>query len=329
MPSNLEYETLIKSLAELTTIKRARLIPNKKVDIIQNDFKEGFIEALIQGSEILPYEIKIDLKQEGFYKIVHHKCPDFLSRRQVNHEFCKHIVKIFDVLRALDEEETILLLQKISQEIENSKAKHVSEPNTFSIFINKSIQEKIRFKVMSFDSLFELIHLDAETKRKLHLILQESKRLPASIAGYHGGYKGGLHDHVLLVANYARYLYQSMENNYSIKQVILSAIYHDFGKISNYSFKKKIQNCKVKINRAHLPEINRNIKLKFQLTGKDSHVDECFAVLDTFNLFHDDEISKAIIFHHGTWSKYRPLKMTKLGTLLHTADMIASQLFFI
>jgi len=53
-------------------------------------------------------------------------------------------------------------------------------------------------------------------------------------------------------------------------------------------------------------------------------VDECIAVLKRYNLLFDDEIYRAIIFHHGKWAKYKPFDPTKLSELIHVADMIAS-----
>ncbi len=46
-------------------------------------------------------------------------------------------------------------------------------------------------------------------------------------------------------------------------------------------------------------------------------------------LFFDDEMYQAIIFHHGQWSKYYPIDMNELATLVHRADMIASQTHFV
>ena len=46
-------------------------------------------------------------------------------------------------------------------------------------------------------------------------------------------------------------------------------------------------------------------------------------------LSQQSSFSKAIIFHHGKWSKYYPIEMNELANLIHEADMIASHTHFI
>jgi hypothetical protein len=68
---------------------------------------------------------------------------------------------------------------------------------------------------------------------------------------------------------------------------------------------------------------------RFNLRGKDSHVDNGIAVIhkyiSDYDILFDDEMWLAIIFHHGGWAKYTPNRINALGSLLHSADMMASQ----
>jgi hypothetical protein len=77
--------------------------------------------------------------------------------------------------------------------------------------------------------------------------------------------------------------------------------------------------------------VHEDITRKFNYEGRDYHVEEALAVLKKNSniLFFDDEMYQAIIFHHGQWSKYTPIEMNDLATLIHTADMIASQTYFV
>lgn len=329
MPKKSEFESMMEKYSDFNTKRRAQLISTNKVQILKQDFENGQIEALIQGSEILPYEIKINVKKQAFHDMISHSCPDFLSRRQANHKFCKHLIKVFHVLKNIDEPGTIKVLQKIHEKMQLLEKSTLIERDHEGLFMNETLEGKLNFEARGFDHFLELLKLETSEIDKINMILNESMKLPAALRGFHGGYPGGLYDHILLVTNYAYKLNESMKENLNIKKVILSAIYHDFGKISYYLFKRKVRGNKIKIAREELKRIRSNICEKFNYTGKDQHVEECFAVLEKFGLSYDDEICKAIIFHHGAWSKYRPLQMSKLATLLHVADMIASQIYFI
>jgi len=92
-------------------------------------------------------------------------------------------------------------------------------------------------------------------------------------------------------------------------------------------FKLNLQNRKIYTNKAQRQEASSEIREKFNYVGYDSHVDECIAVLKRYHLPFDDEMYRAIIFHHGKWAQYKPFKPTKLSELIHVAEMIASQLY--
>ncbi|TFF94346.1 MAG: hypothetical protein EU543_01475, partial [Promethearchaeota archaeon] len=62
-------------------------------------------------------------------------------------------------------------------------------------FINKSISENIGFPGNDVGFFLDNINIEEESKEKIRKILEETKRLPAALGGYHGGYIGGLYDH--------------------------------------------------------------------------------------------------------------------------------------
>lgn len=215
------------------------------------------------------------------------------------------------------------------------------------VFIKKDITDNLEFTPKNFEYFVGQIPLKDSPKNQIWKILEESKRLPAALRGYHGPYGGGLFDHTLLVTNF---VYQIRDNpkilenyidwleekrvdvsdNYNdldLPKAIQTAIYHDFGKVPYYGFKKKLKIRRIYTNIAQRQEASREIKKKWKYRGNDSHVDECIAVLKRYYLPFDDEICQAIIFHHGKWSKYKPFEPTKLSELIHVADMIASQFY--
>ena len=82
---------------------------------------------------------------------------------------------------------------------------------------------------------------------------------------------------------------------------------------------------KYHITKTDLTRINSYINTKYDLKGYDKHIDQCLALIQKARLKINREIELGIIFHHGGWSRYRPHKTKGLPALLHSADMLASQ----
>ncbi|MBD3214422.1 MAG: hypothetical protein GF311_17555 [Candidatus Lokiarchaeota archaeon] len=116
-------------------------------------------------------------------------------------------------------------------------------------------------------------------------------------------------------------------NKLDSSKVIQTALCHDFGKIPYYAYKKNLQNRTVYTSRQSVKSIKIELCERFDLTGKDLHIDQAFAVMKQYGVGYDDEISLGIIFHHGKWAHYKPFKPNKLSELIHIADMIASQYY--
>ncbi|TFG23505.1 MAG: hypothetical protein EU529_07290 [Promethearchaeota archaeon] len=105
------FNTLLKSFLDKGTINRAATISNDafKIDIF--DFKKGLIKAHVAGSKEKSYNIEIDTKN----KIIHHNCHDFETRRAINKKFCKHLARIFLLLK--EESDCIKFLNDIAENI--------------------------------------------------------------------------------------------------------------------------------------------------------------------------------------------------------------------
>ena len=215
-----------------------------------------------------------------------------------------------------------------------------------NMFIKEDLNGSFKFETASFEFFLQMLDLDKGSKNQVRKILKESRRLPAALGPYHGTYEGGLYDHTLLVTNF---VYQirtkpdilidfrqplksenvDMSDNYddiNLEKAVQTAIYHDFGKVPFYGWKLDLEGRTVWVNKQ---QINVAVDLinKYGYYTKDLHVDWCIAVLDRNRIPYDEEICKAIIFHHGKWSKYEPYEPTRLSELIHVADMIASQIF--
>ncbi|MFX0003705.1 MAG: HD domain-containing protein [Candidatus Hodarchaeota archaeon] len=326
-----DFENLITNFTDKNTLTRANSVSDSLIRILKTDKENGIFEAEIQGNTIVPYKLTIDISKKNFYDIITHDCPDFLARKKPNNKFCKHIVKSFLILNNQDSEFANTLLSEFNSKISELTPETRIDLYDMNHFINKDLKNQLDFEYKGFDYFFELTGLEDAAIECIKEILMETKRLPAALRGFHGGYEGGLFDHILLVTNYTYILGKSEDYDVDIKKAILTAIYHDFGKISYYSYKIQDISSKITVEREELDLINQEIIRKFNYEGRDYHVEEALAILKKYSsvLFFDDDMYKAIIFHHGQWSRYYPIEMNDLATLIHTADMIASQTHFV
>lgn len=326
-----DFEDIIEKLTNKNTLNRVKSIPDKRIRIFRIDKEKGIIEAEIQGNKLIPYKLNINISLINTSRFIDHDCPDYLARKKQNNKFCKHIVKLFYILKNQEYDFAYSLLKKINSKFHIESQQNEVDYLDIDHFVNKDLKDQLEFNYKGFNYFFELIELKDSPREFLKEILIEAKKLPAALRGFHGGYNGGLFDHILLVTNYAYNLSKSMEYNVNVKKAVLTAIYHDFGKISYYSFKKENIISKFEIERKDLDRIHEEIVKKFNYEGRDPHVEEAIAVLkkNMHMLSFDDEMYQAIIFHHGQWSKYSPIDMNELATLIHRADMIASQTHYV
>lgn len=215
-------------------------------------------------------------------------------------------------------------------------------------FTNKDIINDIVITPLELETIFNHTRLNKEEIDSIKLILNECKRLPASL-NYHGRYRGGLFDHTLLVINFSYHLWYkdnilkhfkdfflnknlNFSKDYSeldLSKIIRTALYHDFGKIPYYAVKTKLCNRNIFITNKLDLAVKKEIQERFDLKGKDRYVERTIGILKRYSLPYDDEIYLSIIFHHGKWSKYKPPKGNKLSELIHLADMIASNYYYI
>lgn len=205
-----------------------------------------------------------------------------------------------------------------------------SEDRSPNFFINPDIFEMVDIELKGFEFFFDIMGLDKLTRKQLYLILSDARRLPAALAGYHGDYKGGLFDHTLLVVNYTNFYYnRDVEDSSWLFQALLTAICHDFGKIHYYGVKCGLIDLNIKLKESESEMVRSEIHSKYKLVGKDRHVENGIAVirryLTKYDQLFDDDMYIGIVFHHGPWSKYKPHNYTKLSSLIHKADMKASQ----
>lgn len=107
------FITLFKIFVDDATLARTASILQSDIEYLKKDLNRGIIKARVKGSEEIPYSIEINLEN----KYIHHDCHDYETRKSKNKKFCKHLAKIFLMLKNEDERIVIMLLNEISNQI--------------------------------------------------------------------------------------------------------------------------------------------------------------------------------------------------------------------
>jgi len=193
-----------------------------------------------------------------------------------------------------------------------------------NIFVKEDLVKKLTISTKNLNQFLDMIVLEQYERETLEYLFNIMKKLPASTIGYHGAYDGGLYDHVLLVTNFSLKFAEMINSDISIDNVLKASLYHDFGKIVSYCPERGLE-LKFSITKKDLTQINFYVNNKYVLRGYDNHIDRCLALIRKARLNINREIELGITFHHGGWSHYRPHHTKGLPALLHSADMLASQ----
>jgi len=110
-----KFKILLKALLDKGTINRAVLESNSAYKFILIDSKNNIIKAEVQGSQKIPYTIDINVSE----KAIEHNCPDFRTKRAEHKKFCKHIAKLFLLLKIKNEDLASYVLESITKDINN------------------------------------------------------------------------------------------------------------------------------------------------------------------------------------------------------------------
>ncbi len=108
-----KFNILLKAFLDTGTINRAVLVSDSAISINTFDPQSKIIKAEVQGSQKTPYIIEISTNE----KILKHDCHDFQTKRAQNKKFCKHLAKLFLLLKEKDEEGATLFLENITKDV--------------------------------------------------------------------------------------------------------------------------------------------------------------------------------------------------------------------
>jgi hypothetical protein len=110
-----KFNTLLKAFLDKGTINRAVTVSDSAFNIIKFDPKSKIIKAEVKGSSDAPYHIEISIND----KFIKHNCHDFQTNRAKNKKFCKHLAKLFLLLKKKNEKSASFFLERITSEINN------------------------------------------------------------------------------------------------------------------------------------------------------------------------------------------------------------------
>ena len=108
------FSVLLKSFVDRPTLNRAAPISNSAFNIKVFDSTKGIIDSTVSGSREEPYIIEINTNT----KILKHNCHDFETRRSKNKQFCKHLTKLFLLLRDTNKDSTEFFLKDLAENID-------------------------------------------------------------------------------------------------------------------------------------------------------------------------------------------------------------------
>jgi len=107
------FKILFNALSDRGTQNRAALISSEAFTFSSLDSDKGVIRAKVAGTEKDFYNIEIVLKD----RTLRHNCQDFFKNRAKGKKFCKHIAKLFLILKEKNEDSTVKFLNDIAENI--------------------------------------------------------------------------------------------------------------------------------------------------------------------------------------------------------------------
>ncbi len=109
------FNFFLKELSHEKSLNRATLISKDSFTFREINFNEGIIKGEVSGSKEEPYKFEIDLKN----KKITHNCHDFMTHKSKQKMFCKHLLKLFLILKTKNELKVSEILKSIIEDLKN------------------------------------------------------------------------------------------------------------------------------------------------------------------------------------------------------------------
>ena len=108
-----QFKNLFKLFVDEVTAGRSASILQSDIKLLKFDAKTGILKATIKGSQENVYTIEINVK----LKTLKHDCHDFQTRKSKSKKFCKHLARLFFLLKEQDETSATYFLKEIGDNI--------------------------------------------------------------------------------------------------------------------------------------------------------------------------------------------------------------------
>lgn len=110
---NSDYNVLLKIFSDKSTINRAVSISTELIKFLEVNQDKEVVKAQFLGSKKESYSIEIDLKK----KTIKHNCHDYVERRAPNKKFCKHLTRLFLIMKEKNKKFVENLLSNLADSI--------------------------------------------------------------------------------------------------------------------------------------------------------------------------------------------------------------------
>ena len=107
------FSVLMNAFVDKGTLNRSVSVSDAAFELLKYDRTEGIIKSKVKGSKEESYIIEIDTNN----KVLQHNCHDFETRRAENKKFCKHITKLFLLLKEKDGDIAEFFLNELAEDI--------------------------------------------------------------------------------------------------------------------------------------------------------------------------------------------------------------------
>ena len=108
-----QFKNLFKIFVDEATSGRSASILHSDINLLRFDDKTGILKATVKGSQENNYKIEIDVK----LKTLKHDCHDYQAKKSKSKKFCKHLARLFLLLKEQDETSATYFLKEIGDNI--------------------------------------------------------------------------------------------------------------------------------------------------------------------------------------------------------------------
>lgn len=109
------FSVLINAFTDKGTLNRSVSVSDTAFELLEYDCIKGILKSKVKGSKEEYYIIEINTNN----KILRHNCHDFETRRAADKKFCKHITKLFLLLKNKNEKIAEFFLSNLAEDINN------------------------------------------------------------------------------------------------------------------------------------------------------------------------------------------------------------------